>query len=60
MINAAEAARLQGFPDTYVFQTEDGVAPARSQLAKWIGDAVPMPLGYAAGISALAPDVAAS
>lgn len=53
VINAAEAARLQGFPDTYDFRPADGVDPARSQLGKWIGDAVPMPLGYAAGLSVL-------
>lgn len=51
-INAAEAARLQGFPVSYDFSLKTG-DPSRSQLGKWIGDAVPMPLGYAAGISLL-------
>ena len=51
-INPAEAARIQGFPDNYVFDV-GGIAPAKQQLTKWIGDAVPMPLGYAAAISAL-------
>lgn len=53
VINAAEAARLQGFPDTYDFRPADGVDPSRSQLGKWIGDAVPMPLGFAAGLAVL-------
>lgn len=49
-----EAAIIQGFPIDYRFITESGSSPSRSQLAKWIGDAVPMPLGYAAALSALA------
>jgi DNA (cytosine-5)-methyltransferase 1 len=48
-----EAARIQGFPDTYRFVTDPRNPPNRSKLAKWIGDAVPMPLGYAAALSAL-------
>ncbi len=52
-----EAARLQGFPDTYRFAPEADRVPTRSQLAKWIGDAVPMPLGYAAALSLLAPEL---
>ena len=50
-----EAARIQGFPDVYRFVTDLRNPPARSKLAKWIGDAVPMPLGYAAALSALGP-----
>lgn len=46
-----EAARLQGFPDTYIFDAF-GQIPARTSLAKWIGDAVPTPLGFAAALSA--------
>jgi DNA (cytosine-5)-methyltransferase 1 len=49
-----EAARLQGFPDTYIFDAF-GEVPARTALAKWIGDAVPSPLGFAAAVSALMP-----
>jgi DNA (cytosine-5)-methyltransferase 1 len=52
-----EAARLQGFPDTFVFTTRRNSPPTRSQLAKWIGDAVPPPLAYAVVLSALAPVV---
>ena len=49
-----EAALIQGFPLDYRFITESGAPPSRSQLAKWIGDAVPMPMGYAAALCALA------
>ena len=50
-INPLEAARIQGFPDTYRF--ENGTEKTtRSMLTKWIGDAVPSPLGFAAGLSA--------
>ena len=55
-----EAATIQGFPLGYRFTTGSGRTPHRGQLAKWIGDAVPMPLGYAAVMSALAPELAAS
>lgn len=48
-----EAARLQGFPDTYRFVLDPSAPPTRHQLGKWIGDAVPMPLGYLAALSAL-------
>jgi DNA (cytosine-5)-methyltransferase 1 len=47
-----EAARLQGFPDTYRFETPTGEL-GRGAVAKGIGDAVPSILGYAAAISAL-------
>lgn len=52
-----EAARLQGFPDTYRFVTDPGHPPTRAKLAKWIGDAVPMPLGYAAALAAVGGDL---
>ena len=51
-INPREAARLQGFPDDYTFEPT-GTRPRSTDLGKWIGDAVPMPLGYAAALSAL-------
>jgi len=50
-----EAARIQGFPDTYRFLADPRYPPKRKDLAKWIGDAVPMPLGYGAALSALGP-----
>lgn len=58
-LTPAEAARLQGFPDTYRFNPALDRPASRSQLAKWIGDAVAMPLGYAAAVSALSPQIAA-
>jgi DNA (cytosine-5)-methyltransferase 1 len=54
-ITPHEAARIQGFPDGYKFRLADGSHPTKSKLTKWIGDAVPMPLGYVAGLSALGP-----
>lgn len=51
-LTAHEAARIQGFPDSYVFG-DSNAPPARALLAKWIGDAVPAPLGYAAAFSIL-------
>lgn len=48
-----EAARIQGFPDTYAFHPDPKNPASKAKLAKWIGDAVPMPLGHAAGLSAL-------
>jgi DNA (cytosine-5)-methyltransferase 1 len=47
-----EAARIQGFPDWFDFLGE-GYGPARQLLHKWIGDAVPSPLGYSAALAAL-------
>ena len=57
-LTPAEAARLQGFPVDYCFNPSGDRPAKRSQLAKWIGDAVAMPLGYAAAVSALAPQLA--
>lgn len=45
LVTPHEAARIQGFPDGYGF-LERGVAAKRKDLAKWIGDAVPPPMGY--------------
>lgn len=55
VLTPREAARLQGFPDTYDFRPSSETEPSKLKLSKWIGDAVPMPLGYAAGIAALGP-----
>lgn len=52
VITSREAARIQGFPDSYDF-TIDGTPPSKKALSKWIGDAVPCWLGYAAVMSAL-------
>lgn len=53
-----EAARLQGFHDGYDFHPHPGKVSGKSQLGKWIGDAVPMPLGYVAGLSVLGGETA--
>lgn len=54
VITPREAARIQGFPDSYDFQPRSQDVPAHMrQMGKWIGDAVPTPLGYAAGLTAL-------
>lgn len=45
LVTPHEAARIQGFPDGYGF-LEHGVPAKRKHLAKWIGDAVPAPMGY--------------
>lgn len=55
VLTPREAARLQGFPDTYDFRPTGSTIPSKAKLSKWIGDAVPMPLGHAAGIAALGP-----
>lgn len=53
-ITAHEAARIQGFPDTFEFRTISGDTPSRSNLANMIGDAVPPQIGFVAGVAALA------
>lgn len=47
LITPHEAARIQCFPDSFKFFDQDEV-PTRKDLAKWIGDAVPPILGFAA------------
>jgi DNA (cytosine-5)-methyltransferase 1 len=54
VLTPREAARLQFFPDSFAFVQEEGVEPSRAALGKWIGDAVPPLLGYAAAIGAIA------
>ena len=50
-----EAARLQGFPDGFRFDFDHGgLEPQRTRLATWIGDAVPIPMGYLVGLAAIA------
>lgn len=53
-ITPREAARIQGFPDTFEFRTIDGNPLSRSNVSKMIGGAVPPQIGYAAGVAALA------
>lgn len=52
-LNALEGARIQGFPDTYDFRADLAEEPTKAELGTWIGNAVPMPLGYVASLSAL-------
>lgn len=52
VITPHEAARIQFFPDTFRFVV-NGHDPARNALTKWIGDAVPPLLGYAATLPLL-------
>lgn len=49
-LTAHEGARLQGFPDSFEFMLPDADPPTRKSLGKWIGDAVPPVMGYAAGV----------
>ncbi len=48
VITPREAARIQSFPDTFNFVVNPDIPPSRAALQKWIGDAVPPLLGYAA------------
>ena len=48
-----EAARIQGFPDGYFTSPDTQKQINRSEIVKWVGDAVPAPLGYPAMICAL-------
>ncbi len=47
-------ARIQDFPALFEFRMIDGNAPTRTKLANMISDAVPPPIGYMAGVTALA------
>jgi DNA (cytosine-5)-methyltransferase 1 len=52
-LTAREAARIQGFPDWYDFSAGGALSPVKKDLSKWIGNAVPAVLGYAAAASVL-------
>lgn len=52
VLTPREAARIQGFPDTFQFMS-GSEAPSKKLLTKWIGDAVPTWLGYPAVLTAL-------
>lgn len=52
-LTAHEAARLQCFPDSYSFLPFGEHAVKRKHLTKWIGDAVPPVLGFAACLGAI-------
>jgi DNA (cytosine-5)-methyltransferase 1 len=48
-----EGARLQGFGDDFAFWTADGSPQPKKYVSKWIGDAVPPPMGYLAALCVL-------
>lgn len=52
VLTPREAARIQGFPDWYDFML-DGEGTSRTQLGRWIGNAVPSILGSTAVLAAL-------
>ena len=45
-----EGARIQGFPDDYLFEFANGEEIARTHMARLIGDAVPPQLAYLVGL----------
>lgn len=53
-ITPHEAARIQGFPDTFEFRMINGAPLSRTNVSNMIGRAVPPQIGYAAGVAALA------
>jgi DNA (cytosine-5)-methyltransferase 1 len=53
VLTPREAARIQCFPDRFDFTPPTQTNPSRASVTKWIGDAVPPILGFAAGITAL-------
>lgn len=52
VLTPREGARIQGFPDWYDFLPPNSDVN-KTDLAKWIGDAVPSVMGYLAALSAL-------
>lgn len=50
-LTPSEASFVQGFPIWYDFG--DDLDLTKSMLTKWIGDAVPLPLGYVAAMAVL-------
>ena len=55
-----EAARLQGFPDTFKFEIGSGRQLGNSAFSKLIGDAVPPALGFVAGVASLSSLIASN
>ena len=53
-ITPHEAARIQGFPDSFEFRMVSGEPLSRTSVSNMIGGAVPPQIGYAAGLAALA------
>jgi DNA (cytosine-5)-methyltransferase 1 len=57
VLTPQEAARIQGFPDWFNFAVNPSEPPSRTEIARWIGNAVPSLLGYVATLSALAGEL---
>jgi len=53
VLTPREAARVQGFPDWFDFTSNPAEPPARAEVARWIGNAVPSLLGYVATLAAI-------
>lgn len=53
VLTPREAARVQGFPDWFDFVSNPANPPSRTELGRWIGNAVPSVLGFLATLSAL-------
>lgn len=49
-----EGARVQGFPDDFRFVGATGAVPARTAIARMIGDAVPPPMAFHVALATLA------
>jgi DNA (cytosine-5)-methyltransferase 1 len=56
VLTPREAARIQGFPDWFEF-TPSQDPPSRAEISRWIGNAVPSILGFAAAYSALGGEI---
>ena len=59
VLTPREAARIQGFPDWFDFVVDERTPPARAELSRWIGNAVPSNLGFFATLAALGGQVEA-
>ena len=57
VLTPREAARVQGFPDWFNFSTKSAEPPSRTELGRWIGNAVPSVLGFVATLSALGGEI---
>lgn len=58
VLTPREAARVQGFPDWFDFVADASEPPTRTELGKWIGNAVPSLLGFAGALAALSGEAA--
>jgi len=53
VLTPREAARVQGFPDWFNFSPNPATPPLRTEVSKWIGNAVPSILSFVATYSAI-------